>query len=106
MESILKKINGKRLNERIEIDIIAKIIGTSQDLQLGDVLLENMGSNGVLIWTNRELLVGETLAVVVDSFDDENAESLQLDLKVERTLDEKKDENYGYGCSIISHSEN
>ena len=106
MESILKKINGKRLNERIEIDIIAKIIDSSHDLQLDNVLLENMGSNGVLIWTNRELLVGEPLSVVVDSFDDENSKSIQLELKVERILDERKSDNFGYGCSIIGHSEN
>ena len=106
MESILKKINGKRLNERIEIDIIAKIIDSSHDLQLDNVLLENMGSNGVLIWTNRELLVGEPLSVVVDSFNDENSKSMQLELKVERILDEKKSDSFGYGCSIIGHSEN
>ena len=106
MESILKKLNGRRLNERIEIDVVAKIIDSSHDLQLDNVLLENMGSNGVLIWTNRELLVGEKLVVVVDSLADESAESIQLELKVERVLDEKKSDNYGYGCTIITHSEN
>ena len=105
MESILKKINGRRCNERIEIDITAKIIDTSQDIQLQDVLLENICSNGALIWTNRELLVGESLTVAVDSFPDENSCSIQLELKVGRILDKKKADNFGYGCSIISHSE-
>ena len=106
MESILKKINGKRCNERIDIDITAKIIDASQDTQLQDVLLENIGSNGALIWTSRELLVGETLTVAVDSLPDENSRSIQLELKVGRILNEKKSDNSGYGCSIIGHSEN
>ena len=106
MESILKKINRRRCNERVEIDITAKIIDTSQDIQLHEVLLENICSNGALIWTKRELLVGEILTVAIDSFPDENSKSIQLELKVGRILDKKKSDNFGYGCSIISHSQN
>ena len=104
MESILKKINGRRCNERIDIDVKAKVIETSQDLQSQDVLLENICSNGALIWTKRKLLVGETLAVVVGSSVNENPTPIQLELKVGRILNEKKSDNYGYGCSIISHN--
>ena len=106
MESILKKINGRRFNERLEIDITAKIIDTSNEEQLQDVLMENICSNGVLIWTSRDLLVGETLAVVIGSLAGENSDSIQLELIVERILNEKKSGNNGYGCTITSHSEN
>ena len=76
--------------------------GDSAQIHRGEI--ENMSAGGVLIWIRQELPTESRLTIRVEA--DDHAESaLELKATLLHKLSDRKDDLYGYGCSIESITE-
>ena len=88
----------RRANPRIEINgEMTYRTGDAGETRRGEI--ENMSAGGALIWIAEDLPVGSELLIGVEEIDgDEGA--LEFRAVLLHQLTDRKDDLYGYGCSI------
>ncbi|HKJ52593.1 MAG TPA: PilZ domain-containing protein [Gammaproteobacteria bacterium] len=73
--------------------------GDSAEIHQGEI--ENMSAGGVLIWIRQDLTTPCQLAIRVEA-DDLAESALELRATLLHKLSDRKDDLYGYGCSVES----
>ena len=88
----------RRANPRIDINgEMTYRAGDAGETRRGEI--ENMSAGGALIWIAENLPVGSELLISVEEIDGD-AGALEFRAILLHQLKDRKDDLYGYGCSI------